>query len=90
MDWHLYTDESGEFDTPDDWTIVAGTMVPSSTLISPSRGIRYLAEAAPHCPWPHHATHFRSPVLQAIWLAQADAGRKPSRRVVWQPRVTAP
>ena len=66
--WHLYVDESGDFESRGSAVLVAGLLVREGMATECHEWLRGLLEKrVSWVPWPFHATYLRNPVMYALW-----------------------
>lgn len=70
--WWLYVDESGDFSNAHDCVVVAGLLLNQAATGTGEATLRsVLGQAAPHIPWPLHASIIHLPVAHAFWAKRA-------------------
>lgn len=75
MNWHLFLDESGNFDAPDDEVVVAGILLREDAPgCAEDQLLRRFRQHLAHVPWPPHTAHLQHPVARVVWHAAARDG----------------
>lgn len=69
--WWLYVDESGNFAKTTDHVVVAGLLIKEQATAAGQATLKVtLHGAAPHVPWPLHASRIKIPIMHALWARQ--------------------
>lgn len=70
--WWLYVDESGNFAEETDQVVVAGLLLKDQATAAGQATLKTrLLGAAPHVPWPLHASQIKIPTMHALWAIEA-------------------
>ena len=91
MDWHLFVDESGDFDDRDSGVVVTGILT-HRQMDGPARArlLRQLRNAAPFMPWPLHAWVLNRPVSIALGMTAHEGSAGAPTGAFSQPAKLGP